>query len=90
MNIVDFAVTGGRNRTGATALIRLAVACFLVVQLAAAPFASAANGNANSVPVATTSSDPVLNAMQAELSRATSELGKQEQPPYYLSYTVYD
>jgi predicted Zn-dependent protease len=28
--------------------------------------------------------------MQAELSRATSELGKQEQPPYYLSYTVYD
>jgi predicted Zn-dependent protease len=28
--------------------------------------------------------------MQAELSRATTELAKAEQPPYYLSYTVYD
>ena len=34
--------------------------------------------------------DPVLKAMQGELARATAELGKQEQPPYYLSYTVYD
>ena len=28
--------------------------------------------------------------MQGELSRATTELGKAEQPPYYLSYTIYD
>jgi len=28
--------------------------------------------------------------MQTELSRAVAELGKAEQPPYYLSYTVYD
>ncbi|HVH70137.1 MAG TPA: metallopeptidase TldD-related protein, partial [Candidatus Dormibacteraeota bacterium] len=34
--------------------------------------------------------DPVLKAMQTELSRAVVELGKTEQPPYYLSYTVYD
>jgi predicted Zn-dependent protease len=28
--------------------------------------------------------------MQNELSRATTELSKSDQPPYYLSYTVYD
>ncbi|MGH9676790.1 MAG: metallopeptidase TldD-related protein, partial [Candidatus Acidiferrum sp.] len=28
--------------------------------------------------------------MQGELHRATTELAKAEQPPYYLSYTVYD
>jgi predicted Zn-dependent protease len=28
--------------------------------------------------------------MQTELARATTELGKTEQAPYYLSYTVYD
>jgi TldD protein len=28
--------------------------------------------------------------MQGELARATTDLGKSEQPPYFLSYTVYD
>ena len=37
-----------------------------------------------------TASDTVVDTMKAELSRATSELGKADQPPYYLSYTVYD
>ncbi|MDP9339746.1 MAG: metallopeptidase TldD-related protein [Acidobacteriota bacterium] len=34
--------------------------------------------------------DPVLKVMQAELSRANTELAKTDQAPYYLSYTVYD
>jgi predicted Zn-dependent protease len=34
--------------------------------------------------------DPVLKVMQTELSRAHKELGKTEQAPYYLSYTIYD
>jgi predicted Zn-dependent protease len=34
--------------------------------------------------------DPVLKVMQTELSRANKELGKTEQAPYYLSYTIYD
>src|SRR4029077_16537503 len=42
------------------------------------------------VPAATAASDPVLKAMQTELARATAELGKTEQAPYFLSYTVYD
>src|SRR5258708_38851830 len=41
-------------------------------------------------PAASTTRDPVLRAMQNEIARATAELGKTEQPPYYLSYTVYD
>jgi TldD protein len=47
--------------------------------------ASAAAGDAKKVV-----NDPVLKVMQAELSRAGSELGKTDQAPYYLSYTVYD
>src|SRR3984893_15675088 len=35
-------------------------------------------------------SDPVLKVMQTELSRANMELGKTDQAPYYLSYTIYD
>jgi len=90
MNIV----TVFRNCRGTllptTSPFRLAVSCMLAVQLAAAPYSFAANGNSNPAPTATTSSDPVLSAMQTELSRATNALGKQDQPPYYLSYTVYD
>src|SRR5712691_7573727 len=69
-----------------------AVACwFLVAQLAGMPLASAADDKgASSTAVANTASDPVLTAMRNELARATTDLGKTEQPPYYLSYTVYD
>ncbi|HYL86509.1 MAG TPA: metallopeptidase TldD-related protein [Candidatus Angelobacter sp.] len=75
----------GRNVSRGKALLRVAASCFLAFQLAVAPFALAGGGNAPSAPA-----DPVLNAMQTELARAISELGKQEQHPYYLSYTVYD
>src|SRR5690606_32492842 len=33
--------------------------------------------------------DPILEAMQAELGRARSELGKQPSPPYYIAYGAY-
>jgi len=90
MSIATLFRNCGGTHIRTMAAFRLAVTWLLALQLAAAPFAAAANGNSTPAPVATASSDPVLNAMQAELSRATSELGKQEQPPYYLSYTVYD
>jgi TldD protein len=54
---------------------------------------TSANGGAStSVDPKALSSDPVLQVMQTELSRANSELGKsgREVAPYYLSYTVYD
>jgi len=89
MTIVDSSRNYRRILARAMAPIRFGVACLLALQLSAAPFAAAANGS-NPSPAATASSDPVLNAMQTELSRAITELGRQEQPPYYLSYTFYD
>jgi TldD protein len=65
-----------------------ALACWmLVAQLAGWPLRSAA-GDKPAAPSA--ASDLVLKAMQMEIARATTELGKAEQPPYYLGYTVYD
>ena len=72
-------------------LLRAAARWFLVAQLAGMPLASAADDKGvSSTAAANTASDPVLTAMRNELARATTELGKAEQPPYYLSYTVYD
>ena len=71
-------------------LLRAAAACFLAVQLAFLPLATAAGDKPASALAPVSTNDPVLRAMQTELARATTELGKSEQPPYYLSYTVYD
>ncbi|HUE55995.1 MAG TPA: metallopeptidase TldD-related protein [Candidatus Udaeobacter sp.] len=67
------------------------VACWvLAAQLVFVPLAYGTAEKSNSLVPEASASDPVLNAIQGELARATSELGKAEQPPYYLSYTVYD
>jgi TldD protein len=74
-----------------TEFLRAAACCLLATQLAIVPWASAATDQpASPSAPAASASDPVLKAMQTELARATTELGKTEQPPYYLSYTVYD
>jgi hypothetical protein len=71
--------------------LRAAACWMLVAQLAGLPFTSAASDKHAPAPASpSTASDPVLKAMQTEITRATTELGKTEQPPYYLSYTVYD
>ena len=84
-----------RSRADARSRVKefmhVAGCCVLAAQLAASPVAFSANDKAFSLPAASTpASDPVLKAMQAELARATTELGKSEQAPYFLSYTVYD
>src|SRR5215471_5293431 len=70
--------------------LRAAAYCFLAMQLALVPLGSIAGDQPAPAPTPGSANDPVLKAMQAELSRAVSELGKAEQPPYYLSYTLYD
>ena len=70
--------------------LRRAAACFLAAQLAFLPITSTAGDKPAPLPTPVSANDPVLKAMQTELSRAVAELGKAEQPPYYLSYTVYD
>src|SRR5437660_10970114 len=71
-------------------LLRVAAACFLAAQLAFPPLASTVGDKPASAPPSVSTNDPVLKAMQTELSRAVAQLGKAEQPPYYLSYTVYE
>ena len=91
MNISESSRTRGHLRSRAMEFLRVAACLALAAQLSGMPIASAADDKSPSAPAAATSaSDPVLKAMQVELARATAELGKTEQPPYFLSYTVYD
>ena len=81
---------------GTRTALRFATTWMLAAQLAALPFAPAfaaeGNGSSSAVarPVANPAADPVMKTMQSELTRATTELGKGDSAPYYLSYTVYD
>jgi len=69
-------------------LARSLASCALAAQLAFAAPLVAGDGAAKGADKA--APDVVLDTMKAELARATTELGKTDQPPYYLSYMVYD
>src|SRR5260370_32182294 len=75
----------GTVRFRAGQLLR-AVACWtLVARLVGLPFVSVAGDKkARTAVAATAANDPVLKAMQSEIARATAELGKTAQHPYYL------
>jgi TldD protein len=90
MHISESSQERGRTYFREFKLLRIAAACFLAVQLAFLPLGSAAGDKPAFTPPPVSTNDAVLKAMQTELSRAVAELGKAEQPPYYLSYTVYD
>ncbi|HEY8715775.1 MAG TPA: hypothetical protein VIM00_10360, partial [Candidatus Acidoferrum sp.] len=86
-------------RAGWAAALRATACGALCAQLALAPAGWAANDNSNAASTTTAAAavdpkkspnDAILKVMQAELSRADTELGKTDQAPYYLSYTVYD
>jgi len=70
-------------------VVRAAASCALALQLACA-FPTLAADETASHSAAPSSPDAVLDTMKSELNRATAELGKTDQPPYYISYTVYD
>jgi len=81
----------GTVRFRGTELLRAAACWMVVAQLAGLPVTLGADDKKTSAAaVASAPNDPVLKAMQTEIARATAELGKTEQPPYYLGYTVYD
>jgi len=91
MIISESSKTRGRLPFRGMEFLRTAACCLLAAQLAIVPWAIAASDKpASALASADPASDLVLKAMQTELSRATAELGKTEQPPYYISYTVYD
>ena len=90
MRIFESLTHHGSTHARQSKLLRTVAACFLAVQLALLPFATPAGNKTASGSALVSTNDPVLTAMQTELARAATELGKSEQPPYYLGYTVYD
>jgi TldD protein len=69
---------------------RSILASFLCANLAFLALPTPAADNAHSSAASVKAPDAILTTMQRELARASAELGKTDQPPYYLSYTVYD
>src|SRR5436853_2227360 len=91
MKICEFSAKRRNARFRGKDFAHAAACWMLAAQLAGLPIASAGGDKTTAKPAAASvASDPVLKAMQNEMARATAELGKAEQPPYYLSYTVYD
>ena len=89
------------RNTGLAEICRVASCAVVCAQLAVAPVGWAATENEradaaapkpaiSAIDAKKMAADPVLKVMQTELSRASTELGKTDQAPYYLSYTVYD
>ncbi|HLZ49578.1 MAG TPA: metallopeptidase TldD-related protein [Candidatus Acidoferrum sp.] len=94
MNISELSAKRRSLLFRAKTFLRIAGCWALAAQLASLPLASAA-GDSSSVaspdkPSPKTLSDPVMKVMQAELARASSDLGKTDSAPYFMSYTVYD
>jgi len=79
-------------KTHANHWARFAACWALAGQLAILPLASADSSPTPAVegPSPKAVSDPVMKVMQAELARASSDLGKTDSAPYFMSYTVYD
>ena len=73
-------------------VLRVAACCALAAQLCGIPMLAAeSKSDAESAAgAAAKAPDPLLEAMQGELQRAKTDLGKADPPPYYIGYTVYD
>jgi predicted Zn-dependent protease len=93
MNSFASALLRGSFKTQVKQLARLAACWALTAQLTGLPLVSAADTSATSAvdkAAAKSVSDPVMKVMQAELARASTDLGKTDSAPYFMSYTVYD
>ena len=84
----------GSLHVRASQFIRVAACWALAAQLAGLPLVTAGGDTSAASPADSPASksisDPVMKVMQAELTRASSDLGKTDSPPYFMSYTVYD
>ena len=94
MNSFKSSQTRESFKVRAAQFARFAACWVIAAQLATLPLAAAANESSSSSavdkPASKTVSDPVMKVMQTELARASTELGKTDSAPYYMSYTVYD
>jgi TldD protein len=76
-----------RELAGAVEFARGLTCVAMAAQLLLAPLTPAATSEK---AAAKAISDPVLKAMQTELLRASTDLGKSDPAPYFTSYTVND
>src|SRR5580692_3806850 len=95
MNSFASALLRGSLKTQAKQLARFAACWALTAQLTGLPLVSAANNGSSPTSAADKEaaksvSDPVMKVMQVELARASTDLGKTDSAPYFMSYTVYD
>src|SRR3954464_12418943 len=70
--------------------LSLLVVIFLALVLPAAPQKSSQKTAAKPANASAPGSDVVMDVLQAELTRATTELAKADNPPYFISYAVHD
>ncbi len=95
MNSFASALPRGSRKTQAKQWARFAACWALTAQLTGLPLVSAADNDSSATSTvdnaaAKSVSDPVMKVMQAELARASTDLGKTDSAPYFMSYTVYD
>src|SRR5260370_31401472 len=91
MKIFESSARRGNVYSHGKEFLRAAACWILVAQLAALPLALAAGDKSAPTPAPTSAArDPVLEEMQNEINGAPDELGKTEQPPYYVRHTVYE
>lgn len=94
MHSLESHATRGSLNIRAKQFLRFAACWALAAQLAGLPLVSAAGDTSSPAaadkPSPKALTDPVMKIMQAELSRASTELGKTDSAPYFMSYTVYD
>jgi TldD protein len=95
MNSFASALLCGSLKTHAKQSARFAVCWALAAQLTGLPLVSAADNDSSArsavdKAAAKSVGDPVMKVMQAELARASTDLGKTDSAPYFMSYTVYD
>ncbi|MHB8499589.1 MAG: metallopeptidase TldD-related protein [Candidatus Acidiferrales bacterium] len=94
MNNSESLRTRGGLQVRPKQFLRFAACWVLAAQLASLPLASAADNTpspaAADKPAPKSASDPVMKIMQAELARASTNLGKTDSSPYFISYTVHD
>ena len=95
MNIAELSLVKNAKAAGWRRCVRAASCVAVAAQLAWSPVIAAgtvAVPDAAKSPASATkpAPDEILKVMQAELTRATTDLAKSEPSPYYVSYTVND
>src|ERR1700722_15879100 len=99
MKIEELSLVKSAKAAGWRRCVRVSACVAMAAQLAWSPLMAAGAADStdaashpasNSAGAAGKAPDAILKVMQAELTRATTDLAKTDPAPYYISYTVND